>query len=355
MSTTRDVSAAAPTPVLTHRFAPFDGLRAIAVVLVFAHHLVGRYVPGGWIGVDLFFALSGFLITLLLLAEYERKGRIDLGAFFLRRGLRLAPALVVHVAVVAPLAVLTGVEHVIPGAIAALTYTMDFYALLNGDGWIFGHTWSLTVEEQFYLAWPVLLILGLRRGWKLSRGLVGAALLSMAVGAIVAATVSASMAYALPFSHLPAMLGGVGLALAVHRGASWLVRLETVWIPVVAAAVMLCTTFLIPRTVSWLYYGGLAVLGAPLALLVGHLWAKPRSRLATMLTFRPLVWLGERSYGFYLWHYPVSAVAHHLEVPKPIAGLFAVAASLLLTELSWRLVEQPFLKLKRRYTVVAGN
>jgi peptidoglycan/LPS O-acetylase OafA/YrhL len=350
LTANRDVSRAAPALFLTSRFAPFDGLRAVAVLLVFGHHLMGRYVPGGWIGVELFFGLSGFLITSLLLREHENKGRIDLRAFFARRALRLVPALVVHVAIVTPLAILAGVTGVIPAAVAALTYTTDFYAILGGDSWIFAHTWSLTVEEQFYLVWPVVLIPGLARGWRLLRGLAAVAVLGVVGGAAIAATVSTHVAYATPFSHLPTILGGAALAYAVQRGAVRLERFGTIWIPVVAGVVMLSTTFLVDQfTESWLYYGGMVALCAPLVLLVAHLCAKPDGPLAKALTQRPLVWLGERSYGFYLWHYPVSAAAHQLGINRPVAGLLAVAVTVGLTELSWRLVELPFLRMKRRY------
>lgn len=351
----RDASLAAPPRVLPGRFAPFDGLRAVAVLLVFAHHLAGRYVPGGWIGVDMFFALSGFLITSLLVDEFGRHGRVDMRAFLMRRALRLVPALVVHVALVTPVALVAGVAHVIGGALAALTYTTDFYAIAGGDSWIFGHTWSLTVEEQFYLLWPTLLILGLLRRRRMLGTLVGVTLLSVAAGAVIATTVSTSMAYALPFSHLPTLLGAAGLALALRRGANRFDWVGTAWIPVVAGAAVLSIVLLVDESTTWLYCGGMAALGAVLVLLVAHLRVRPTSRLARTLTLRPLVLLGERSYGFYLWHFPVSALAHHLDAPPPVAGLLAVTVSLALTEASWRLVERPFLRLKRRYTIVAGS
>lgn len=355
MTLMRDVSLPASRPVLPGRFAPFDGLRAVAVLLVFADHLVGRYVPGGWIGVDMFFGLSGFLITSLLLDESTRVGRIDLRAFFMRRALRLGPALVVHVALVAPLAILAGVVNVIPAALAALTYTTDFYAIVGGDSWIFAHTWSLTVEEQFYLLWPAVLILGLLRGWNMLRGLGGVALLSVAIGAAVAATVSTSVAYALPFSHLPTLLGGAALAIALQRGEDRLRWVGRAWVPMAAGAAVLSTAVLFDQWSTWMYYGGMVVLGAPLVLFVGHLRVRRTSRLAGVLALRPLVWLGERSYGFYLWHYPITTVAHHIEAPRPVSGMLAFAVSLALTEASWHLVERPFLKLKRRYTIVAGS
>jgi peptidoglycan/LPS O-acetylase OafA/YrhL len=94
----------------------------------------------------------------------------------------------------------------------------------------------------------------------------------------------------------------------------------------------------------------MVALGAPLVLLIAYLYAEPEGLLAKALSLRPLVWLGERSYGFYLWHFPVSVTAHHLGIHRPVAGLLAVVVTVGLTELSWRLVERPFLKMKRRYT-----
>jgi peptidoglycan/LPS O-acetylase OafA/YrhL len=330
------------------RFAPFDGLRALAVLAVLAVHLVGAYIPGGWVGVDVFFALSGYLITMLLLREHARTGGISLRAFYLRRILRLAPALTVFVAVVAPIAALAGQLDVPASAAAAITYTMDIYKPAVGVDNVLAHTWSLAVEEQFYVAWPVVLVAGLARGWRLGRIVAAVAGVAAAAGLWTAVAVSPAAAYYGPFAHLPVMLGGVALALVAHHHPAALQPLRSRWVPVLAAAGTLAVLPLVRGSAMWLYGGGLLAVGAVAVALIGHLHVNPDGWTATRLQWRPLVWLGERSYGFYLWHFPVTWVAPHLGLPRPVAGLLALIVILGLTQASWLGVERPFLRLKDR-------
>jgi peptidoglycan/LPS O-acetylase OafA/YrhL len=348
-------SAAQAKSRSTARFAPFDGIRAVAALLVFVMHVNNVRFPGGWIGVELFFALSGYLITSLLLAEKRKTGRIALGRFYARRALRLVPALAAAVAVVVPLAILEGTRTAPWDGLAAITYTMDVYRPLMGVDNPFGHAWSLAVEEQFYIVWPVLLVIGLRRGWNMPRIAAVLAAASAVVGCLLAWGTSkpSSVAYLTPFPHIPVILGGVGLAFAVHQGRSWVNRLRGLWAPAIAPVIALAFLLKVGEDVGWLYYGGIALLTVPCVLLIGHLVARPDSPVARVLGLRPLVWLGERSYGFYLWHVPVIAGIYAVGLGDrlPLTPV-ALVATLIMTALSWIAVERPFLRLKRKVSTV---
>lgn len=333
-----------------HRFAALDGLRAVAVLLVFLHHVDEDVFVGGWIGVDLFFALSGYLITTLLLGEWAKSGSIGLGAFYMRRLLRLMPALLVLVVVLLPLAIWRGIGQPFVDAGVTVLYLMDVYApLAERIGGLFSHTWSLAVEEQFYLFWPALLVLALRRGWSVER-IATAALVGTAIaGALTVSAVEAYYAYRSPFVHMPVMLSGVLLALAVSRRDAWLGRLRGAWLPAVAAVLLVAVTFAVHLDWLPLYFGGFVALGVALTGLVGHLVMAPTGPAARALSGRPLVWLGQRSYGFYLWHFPVLVALSQVTGSPLVLAIVGLLASLACTVVSWRVVEQPFLRMKRRF------
>lgn len=164
-----DASSGDEGPWRLGHIAPFDGLRAIAVVAVLAHHAHIPRLDGGFLGVDLFFVLSGFLITALLVQERDRNGRIDFRRFYMRRGLRLFPALLVsgavvwaYAAFVAPAELASDTLFGLPWAV---TYLTDYAAMFADRGLgMVNHTWSLAIEEQFYLVWPPVLA-GLLARW----------------------------------------------------------------------------------------------------------------------------------------------------------------------------------------------
>ena len=300
---------------------------------------------------ELFFALSGYLITSLLLAERDRTGRIDLQAFYLRRALRLAPALLAFVAVMAPALYLLGNDQALVEGLVAATYTMDVYAPLHDSARsYFSHTWSLAVEEQFYLVWPALLVLGLARGWRLRRVVAALALGCAAIGVGLTWGWSPLVAYPSPFPHVPVLLGGAALAMSVHRGRRWVRHLGHPLIPIAAAAAAVAGWMFVDQKNPALCGGVLLAVAASLVALVGHLVVRPDSATARLLNVRPLTWLGKRSYGFYLWHVVPAYALLDMGVRQYIRGPVAIAGALLLTVLSWVLVEQPFLHVKRRFS-----
>jgi peptidoglycan/LPS O-acetylase OafA/YrhL len=338
------------------RFRPLDGLRALAVLLVFCHHVDGTRAPGGFLGVTLFFALSGYLITSLLLSEHAANGSIDLRSFYIRRFLRLMPALVAMVVLTLVASIFLGQGHTLADAWPAITYLSDIvYPLRHDSGGVYSHTWSLAIEEQFYLVWPGLLILLLHRSWN-ARNVVIGVVLGCTVLTILT-TLHASPqhlvdVYRLPYTHLPVMGAGILLAIATNNGLSKPARriLSRSAVAILALAALLLGTALLQPGTLVMYRGGWLAIGVLLTALVGHLIVAPRTWLARLLSMGAPVWLGRRSYGFYLWQSPVILlVGPYAHGSVLLLGGAAFVLSLGFTELSWRFVEQPFLRLKRRF------
>ena len=344
------------------RLDGLDGLRAVAVMLVFQFHVAGGVLPGGYQGVMLFFALSGFLITTLLLQEWADADRIRLRAFYTRRFLRLMPALVVMVAmtVAANIALGEFTSTTFKDAGAALGYVMDIYAPASHSiGGGYAHTWSLAVEEQFYLLWPAVLVFTLRRRRSVLHVVTGWMLVLTALTAVLAVTgaVDRSGMYRLPSTQFPVIGAGIVLAVLLNgaRASRWLALLSRPAVPFAAGlgtAVLLLTT---PHGATWLYLGGYPAVGLMFAALIGAVLAAPHSGLTRVLSARPIVWLGRRSYGFYLWHAPVILLLAAHTHRKLLIGIAGLALSLLATDLSWRLVEAPFLRMKRRFDRVPAG
>lgn len=345
---------AAPQGERRRRHAQLDGLRAVAVLLVFLHHLDMPRFPGGFLGVDLFFALSGYLITGLLLAEFRRSGRVSFVAFYARRGLRLVPALLVMTLPVLVWAKLDDIGSPLRDGLAGVTYFMDVYApATHGGGGVFGHTWSLAVEEQFYLVWPVILVCGLYQQWRLTRVLLALIAAFTVVSAICRTElhIGAAELYWSPIPHVAELAAGALLAFAL---ADHPARVRTVLgSPIVALAGVLGLVIggcYLQEGGVWLYAGGFTLIGLACTALVGHLLTAPEGLASRILSLRPMTWLGERSYAFYLWHYPILlGVSRHTSSHAEI-GAIALTSSLAATAISWRYVESPFLRLKaRRY------
>ena len=342
-----------------------DGLRALAILTVMAFH-VGAFarettLGGGFLGVQVFFVISGFLITALLVEEYERNGRIRLGFFYVRRALRLFPALFAAVAVAviyASFAPRNQLHETAKEAIAAVFYWDNWFHGLNiGNPTILLHTWSLSIEEQFYVVWPLLLVLVLG----LARSRRELWLLPLAAAAAVA-IVRAGVSLAHPHSFMrlyfgtdtrsDALLIGCTLALLWARGLPrWLDRL-LVWLALPAVAVLAALMWFATVPGRSLYVYGLLACSLASAVLIGGVVLGRPSLLVHALEQPALVFVGKISYGLYLWHYVVFwIVRDHTggwsqasRVPLELALAVAVAVA------SFYLLELPIVRRKARFT-----
>jgi peptidoglycan/LPS O-acetylase OafA/YrhL len=343
----------------SHRRPALDGLRAVAVVAVLAYHLQGgsaAVLRGGFLGVDLFFVLSGYLISGLLLDEHARSGRIDLRAFWSRRVRRLFPALVlVLLAVCAWIWWATPVESWAArraDVLWTLFYAANWHFVAAGQDYFAAyagasplrHAWSLAVEEQFYLLWPLalwgLLVLGARRRGRLAGRRV--ATVVIVAGIVVSAVAMAaswtpgdpSRAYYGTDGRVQELFTGALLAIALRwlrprAGLLAAVRRRLVLAGPVAAGVVLTLLVVMPDTSAAYYRGGALVFSVAVAAVLADVELRPAGWAARLLSWRPAVALGVISYGVYLWHWPVVVA---WPVPRdPLAAAATQAGRVLVT------------------------
>jgi len=363
-----------PKPVRSgQRYVPgLDGLRALAVLAVIAYHEQFSWAPGGLLGVGVFFTLSGYLITSLLLAQWSAGGRLHLSRFWLGRARRLLPALFVMLAVVtawvtvadrARLASLRG------AVVAAATYSSNWYAVVQQQSYFarfappgpLDHLWSLAVEEQFYLVWPSLLLLGLLLLRKQPRGgvvpsvsaarwltwptLAMAAASALAMADLYQPGLDPTRVYEGTDTRAFGLLIGAALAMAcAGRHPERAGRASRLALDAGGLAGLVVIGLLIWRLGQYspfVYRGGLVLLSAATAAVVAAV-ACPGSLVGVLLAWRPLRWIGVRSYGIYLWHYPVIVLTTPANASENLVRIAAqIAASVVLAALSWRFIEEP--------------
>jgi peptidoglycan/LPS O-acetylase OafA/YrhL len=342
-----------------------DGLRAVGILTVLAFH-VGAFsrtsvLDGGFLGVQVFFVISGFLITALLLEEHERNDRISLGKFYARRALRLFPALFAAVAaavVYASFAPRDQLHGTAMEAIASVFYWDNWFHALNvGPPTILLHTWSLSIEEQFYLVWPLLLIAVIhvtrrrRDLWVLPLALAAAAAIGRA-GVIAADPGSFNRLYFGTDTRADALLIGCTLALLWDRG--WLQRaaraVSALALPAVAVLALLMWYASVPGRSLYLY--GLLACSLASAVLIANVVTGRPAVLVRALEQPPIVFVGKISYGLYLWHYVVFWIvrdhtggwSHASRVPLELSVAVAVAIA------SYYVLELPIVRHKARFT-----
>jgi peptidoglycan/LPS O-acetylase OafA/YrhL len=320
---------------------------------VVGFHARAQWFPGGYIGVDIFFVMSGFLITKILLAERELKGYVSVRSFYVRRALRLLPALLlVCTAVTLAFLLMPGVTHrsaTLLGALTALTYTSSIVlaADLSDLGWMI-HTWSLSVEEYFYLVWPFLLIVGTAWGarrWKtLVVSVTAAAIAYRFLAPAVFGWSVQRVAYA---ADTRAEQLFVGCSLAVLLSVAR--RKIPVWIVLLSGLSLAAMVLLPGRITSDLYlYGGSSLVAIMAAVVIAGLAQQPAGLLARLLALKPLIWIGQRSYGIYLWNLPIIAVIAATSLSENLQLVVKIALTFLVPAISYRWVERPFLRLKAR-------
>ena len=347
----------------TSRFGGLDGLRAIAVGLVLVYHFFPDVLPGGFLGVDLFFAISGFLITSLLLREYGKNGRIALADFWRRRARRLLPVLALVILVSTSLArfvggdLLVGIGKQIAGAsffVSNWVYIAtgsDYFTRDNPE--IFRNTWSLSIEEQFYIVLPLLVLLLLKSRSVWLRALIFFLLAVASAWRMFALSVADADATRIYFgsdSHVFGLLLGAAAAVVLHQ------RLKTdppqarpttqagyIAVAVLGLGVIAWLAFTLQEGSQASFQGGFQI-ATVVAVLVIAAVTRPGAWVGRALDIQPLKWIGERSYGIYMWHWPllvIFAAAFEASLPTWGIGVLALVVTLALSALSFTYVEQP--------------
>jgi peptidoglycan/LPS O-acetylase OafA/YrhL len=329
-----------------------DGLRGVAILLVFGKHAFDWPEEGG-LGVDLFFVLSGFLITSLLLEERSRRGRVSLRQFYRRRSLRLFPAL--FAMLLAYLAVKAAEGDLVttlrPLAVA-VSYTANL-ALANGSTMPgeLRHLWSLAQEEQFYLLWPPVLLLAIRYRprWLVQLTIVAIVIVAFERARLAGGGASLDRVYFAPDTHAEPLLVGCLFGIWQINGLPPLLARSDIRRRLALAAAVLYVTATLVFHDMWLALYGtpLFTLLAGLAAIIVLSAARDEAGIARLLQVRPLVSLGRISYGLYLWHVPVLAAFGAAALAGgALRSLAAVAVSIAIALASHRFVERPFLRRK---------
>jgi peptidoglycan/LPS O-acetylase OafA/YrhL len=362
-----------------------DGLRALAVIAVLLYHGGLTWMPGGFLGVEVFFVISGYLITALLLAQWRRWGRIDVRAFWLGRARRLLPALYLVLVVTLAYAVvfLPGEVAGLRGDVfAALGYVTNWYLIFGHESYfeaigrpsLLKHLWSLAVEEQFYLFWPLVVAFALSVGatrWRrrrvLALALAGAAASALLMALLYRPEMDPSRLYYGTDTRATGLLVGAALALVwapwraalaprfqsvqrrsrLRRRWGWTAPrlLDVAGLVALGGLTLLCLR--LGEFQPSLYRGGLATVALFTAVVI-MASAHPYSHLGSgLLGCWPLRWIGLRSYGIYLWHWPIFMVTRPgLDVPLDGWPLLALrfGLTLVLADLSYRYVETPVRK-----------
>ncbi|MED1060386.1 MULTISPECIES: acyltransferase family protein [Bacillus] len=340
-----------------------DSLRGLAILGVILYHINFNWIPGGFLGVTVFFVLSGYLITDILSIEWKRNKRIDLKNFWLRRARRLLPGMLVMLIIV--LAWITIFHSSLLGkmrgdSLAALLYFSNWWYIYHKLSYFesfnqlspLNHFWSLAVEEQFYVVWPFIISLAFYYIKKKSHIILfivlGAVASALAMAVLYEPGVDPSRIYYGTDTRAFSLLIGAALALIwpSSRLANKIIPQARLILDVVGGIALIVILIMFWKTNQYdpfLYRGGMVFLSIATALLVANL-AHPASRIAQFLRFRPLRWMGVRSYGIYLWHYPIITLTNS----KVNAGEFSLTRAILqflliiiVAQISWKFIENP--------------
>lgn len=366
----RDPAQARPAAKKSRYIPSLDGLRTLAVLAVIAYHMNIPWMIGGLAGVTIFFVLSGYLITSLLVAEWERAKTIDLPQFWLRRVRRLFPAIVTAILATAALCTLFNHELLTkmrPDIIPSLLFFNNWWQIFQDVSYFealgapspLTAFWSLAIEEQFYLVWPVALLIAFKLGAK-RKHIVRAIIVLIVVSSVEMAllydpNVDPSRVYYGTDTRAFSLLVGALLAflwpsadLGMHgaRAIDKRTRMVLDGVGIAALAGLLLMLMFASGFSPFPYRGGMLITSLLTAVLIAVL-VHPDSMLARVFAFSPLVWIGKRSYGMYLWHYPILLLmiprATASETPWwMLAAAFAVIIAV--SAVSYAFIEDPIRK-----------
>jgi peptidoglycan/LPS O-acetylase OafA/YrhL len=342
-----------------------DGIRAVAVLAVMVGHAAQisgwRIGSGGGIGVFIFFVLSGFLITALLIEERDRTGTNRLVKFYARRALRLLPALVVVLAFCGLYRLLSSSQHASETADAipsAMFYFANFYRIGSEAMGALAHTWSLAVEEQFYLLWPIMVIVigalakpRVWKNWVLVVALTGA-VASQIERLALRDHASLQRLSVAPDTAADGLLWGCATALVLYivsdAGRQRMAAVARLLVVPGALLLLVWIVWLPGGPGGIVRYGQLLVALAS-AVVITFIVLAPAGPMHRLLSTRPAIEIGRRSYGLYLWHWVVLTVALSVGLGAKPAVFLEFTLTFVIAWLSFALVEQPFLRLKGRF------
>lgn len=351
---------------ISPRYMPgLDGIRAVAVIAIIIYHLNPQWLWGGFLGVDTFFVISGYLITSLLLTEYHNTGKIELTSFWLRRVKRLIPAvlfLVMGVLVLTLIFMPTEIQKVRADSIAAIFYVSNWWYIMQNVDYFeqfavqpLKHLWSLAIEEQFYLVFPIILLslLSFIRRLKSIRIIFLILLVISMITMMVLYVPNENVArvYFGTDTRIQTLLMGVLLALVwppfqLKAKVNRKMRMMIDTAGVVGLAILFICFKFVSETNSILYYGGFFLISA-VTLLVIASSVHPSGYFAKFLGNKVFTFIGSRSYSLYLWHYPIIVLIHHQFVQgqiPPLVYVVEILLMVLMAEFSYKFIEQPFRK-----------
>ena len=346
-----------------------DGLRGIAIIAVMLFHFKIPFIEGGFLGVDIFFVLSGFLITSLFIQEFDKLGRVNLRFFYMRRVLRLGPALICMLLVFCLVGfVVLSKEKAIENSIDALislvylsNWTRAF--MLHPPDFL-GHTWSLSIEEQYYILWPVVLLVLLRtmRDRKyivLIAALVG--LISWLLRFYLAMCgAPVERLYNGLDTRADALMVGCVLGILISSGLVNENRRKLLlkWLMVIAPCSMVgvFSFFIFARWQDQeMYLFGFLIIELLTAALILDILVNRRSIIAKILSARWLIWVGSISYGLYLWHYPIYRMLFAMKFDELTIVWVGMLMTFSIATCSYYFLERPMLKLKKYYGFAVSN
>jgi peptidoglycan/LPS O-acetylase OafA/YrhL len=333
-----------------------DGLRALSVIAVLIYHARPEWLPGGYLGVEVFFVISGFIITRALLSEWRESGRIRLGSFWQRRARRLLPAVGLLLAVVVAYVAAFKPDELTKlreDALSAILYVTNWHLILGNQSYfdsfqrpsMLKHLWSLAVEEQFYIVWPMLLAFGLpilkQKGLAVLI-IAGIAASAIAMALLYDPTGDSSRAYYGTDTRAAGLLVGALMAfiMAANQGRDfgpW-GRRGAALLGAILLGLLGYATFWLSDSKAFLYQGGFLSVSVLSSVLI--LVATQRNLITDLLSLKPLRWVGIRSYGIYLWHWPIYMLVWPRESTLTEFAL-QVLATVTIAAASYSLLETP--------------
>ncbi len=347
-----------------------DGIRGIAILMVMIYHLIAlvpelnSIAKGGFLGVDVFFVLSGFLITSILIREYEEHGQINLKKFYLRRFLRLIPAFWIFL-----ICIYFFGNYLLPPDRAktiytynnlfyAFSYLMNWHGAFDGLTGILTHTWSLAVEEQFYIIWSLILFTVFAEKTKRNQIFILTSILILGLilwrlFRLYISTSTLTLYYSTD-TRIDSLLIGCAAAMIY----SWRLLPEKFYVSRqfnFLALASLVTIFIMLQGFDkfdpLLYCGPISIFAMAVAIMILWILNRQRSLPKTILEIKPLRWLGQISYGLYLWHGPFYEFGKKMFESVPVQIIVGVGLALIVSTISFYFIEKPFLNLKSKFSV----